>query len=801
MSAVEDDRNFMLEAALAAYDAGLCVVRAHDDGSKAPVGTWKQWQTTRPPRAQVARWFADGHPGMGIICGAVSGNLEMLELEGVAVREGIWDRLQQRCDEAGLGPVLDRIVYGYSETTPSAGIHMVYRSDEIDGNLKLARRDKVTTLIETRGEGGFVVVAPSHGPVHPTGQAWELENGSFASIAAITPDERRLLHAICREFDEVTPEDETKPLPDAIEANITIAPITVGGHEGWMQAVIDELDRKSWRDVLEPYGWTYCMTAKNVDYWRRPDKSEGGFSATTNAKGTDRLIVFSSNTPFSEYTGRGLAPSYDRLDVIATYSHGGDRVAAARALAGPGFAPRNIAAGVQFAAGGARNMAPDSGQPDAVDPVVLPEEFWQSRAIFGHIRTAARARLISPDALFGAVLARVALLTDHRFVLPATVGRFGTLDLLLGLSGGSGAGKGSTLDTAADVLPAQSARDDYRTKTAPIGSGEGMVHAYFEPIAETIDGKRKTVYRRRWEGILFRIDEGQALGALAQRSGQTTMTTIRSAWSGEMLGGSYASADKKVSLEAGTYRFVGVMAIQPALARDILADHIGGTPQRFIWLSMMDPDVPDVAPAWPGPINWSPPVWSSADASPVMHGRMATVIVLADEIVAELHAERRHKLRNGGTSDDHAALRRLKVATLLAILDERLNVTIDDWHLAGLVAETSKAAIEQMRHAIEAEEERVVQRDVSMAGRRAQAAELARASVANETDRVARTIGRHVHKHHAETGKPCHRRCISKAVRSDLRHVALAGIARAIAVGWLLEDDDEGFTPGDSRPA
>jgi hypothetical protein len=180
---------------------------------------------------------------------------------------------------------------------------------------------------------------------------------------------------------------------------------------------------------------------------------------------------------------------------------------------------------------------------------------------------------------------------------------------------------------------------------------------------------------------------------------------------------------------------------------------------------------------------------------------MSTVIAVDDVVTGILRAERRDKLRTGGTDDDHAALRRLKLSALLAILDERLNVTTDDWRLAGMVADTSTAAVEGMRRAIDGEAERVALLDAAQAGRRARAAEHARAQVANETDRVARTIARHVHKHHAECSKACVRRCVTQAVRSDLRGVMPDGIARAVALGWVVEDENDGLEPGESRPA
>jgi len=60
------DQPNTLHAALAAYDAGLCVVRAATDGTKKPLGKWKEYQSERPTRDEVAAWFANGHAGMGV---------------------------------------------------------------------------------------------------------------------------------------------------------------------------------------------------------------------------------------------------------------------------------------------------------------------------------------------------------------------------------------------------------------------------------------------------------------------------------------------------------------------------------------------------------------------------------------------------------------------------------------------------------------------------------------------------------------------------------------------------------------
>lgn len=83
----------------------------------------------------------------------------------------------------------------------------------------------------------------------------------------------------------------------------------------------------SWREILEPHGWTFAGSRGEVSYWRKPSKRSPGISATTNVMGTDRLHVFSTHAPPFE-----ADTSYSKFGVFAALEHGGDFVAAARAL-------------------------------------------------------------------------------------------------------------------------------------------------------------------------------------------------------------------------------------------------------------------------------------------------------------------------------------------------------------------------------------------------------------------------------------------------------------------------------------
>jgi putative DNA primase/helicase len=49
---------------------------------------WDKYKQERPDHEQIASWFQDGsRTGLGLVCGEVSGHLEMFEFEGRAVAD------------------------------------------------------------------------------------------------------------------------------------------------------------------------------------------------------------------------------------------------------------------------------------------------------------------------------------------------------------------------------------------------------------------------------------------------------------------------------------------------------------------------------------------------------------------------------------------------------------------------------------------------------------------------------------------------------------------------------------------
>ncbi|MHC6592408.1 phage/plasmid primase, P4 family [Arthrobacter sp. C152] len=316
-----------LDAALEFEAAGLSVVPVMTDGTKRPSGQWKEYQTIRASRTKLAEWFGTGNLGVGIITGTISGNIEMAEVEGRGA-----DRLPeiaQLAADSGMGDLWARLCSGWLEQSPSGGWHWFYKIDypegyKFPGNTKLAKAANKETLAETRSQGGFVVVAPSAGPVHPTGKGWVRVAGGPATIPTITPDEREAFHSLLATLNEYTPETTQQAFNVTTERD-PLEGITPG----------DDYENKTdWADILT--GWTLVYAHGRTRYWRRPGKNLGLSATTGNAEDRDRLYVFTSSTEFEQET------PYTKFGAYAVLHHGGDHAAAASALrkAGHGAEPK-----------------------------------------------------------------------------------------------------------------------------------------------------------------------------------------------------------------------------------------------------------------------------------------------------------------------------------------------------------------------------------------------------------------------------------------------------------------------------
>ena len=298
----------LLTIAEQALDNGISIVPPRNDGTKAPLGRWQTYQEQWPTLDEITQWYTDASiTGIGVVCGQVSGNLECIDFD----RKDAYEEFINQAQLAGLSELVNRIEAGYLESTPK-GMHWLWRCSEISHNLKLANNEQDETLIEIRGEGGYVIIAPTSGTVHPSGKPYTLLQGSITTIPAITPEERQLLLDLAKSLDKNArradlrgSEDQSRP----------------GDHYN---------AESTWSDVLLPAGWQEMYTRDGVTYWQRPGKTVG-ISGTTNYADTDLFYVFTSSTEFDPNT------AYSKFGAYTVLEHDGDHSRAAAALRARGF--------------------------------------------------------------------------------------------------------------------------------------------------------------------------------------------------------------------------------------------------------------------------------------------------------------------------------------------------------------------------------------------------------------------------------------------------------------------------------
>jgi len=268
-------------------DAGLACLPTKAD--KSPnYKSWKEGVTDLKAYASS--------PGIGIVCGKLSAGLECLDFD---------NHFGDAKETMGAFMQMDgvREIYGRHplviESTMSGGYHLLYRCDVVGGNQKLARKPKQgqngkwipDVIIETRGEGGYFVAAPSPG--------YKLIRGSIINIPLIDPIEREILISAARSFNtwhEIIPSvEESRDRPGDLFNNKVEA--------------LDEM-----KSSLSAAGWKELREGM----WRRPGKSDG-ISATLGRVAPGVFFNFSSNGhPFDQ------EKAYTAFQVITLLDYGGD---------------------------------------------------------------------------------------------------------------------------------------------------------------------------------------------------------------------------------------------------------------------------------------------------------------------------------------------------------------------------------------------------------------------------------------------------------------------------------------------
>jgi len=419
----------IIDAAHQYLQAGLAALPARK-AEKCPTVTWKRYQQQRPTAAEAEQWFTldSTADAVCVVCGTSSRHVEMIDFDAAGEAFEPWlsaipDALRNRL-------VIER--------TPSGGFHIVYRCAEpVGGNMKIAQRFAATpsnepvvmfgktikpirhgdgwgvvvTLIETRGEGGLFLCAPTPG--------YEMMFGSLDDLPILTEAERETLLQAAWNLNQYWP-----PVLGPAEPKRGAVPIDVGGvRPGDAYNRLGDV-----RGLLVRHGWTRVREQGDNEQWRRPGK-ERGISATLRLiDGVLLFYVFSSSAPPFE-PGRAYAP----FAVCALLDHGGDFRRAAVELAGQGFgaapeddgfdplemlvqgrkvgAPREVAV---VAAIEPTEYTPPPTPP--TDPGLAPVELLRVPGFVSQVVdfSLATAPYPNPAMAFAGALALLALLTGRK---------------------------------------------------------------------------------------------------------------------------------------------------------------------------------------------------------------------------------------------------------------------------------------------------------------------------------------------------------------------------------------------------
>lgn len=254
--------------------------------------------------------------GIAVIAGKRSGNLECIDIDSKYDIDG-------NLYETIIDAIVDYSAELFSKlvivSTPSGGYHLIYRTDTVKRNMKLAMRYQTESevnaireanqaagksvevkpsqlvLIETRGEGGYFLTWPSDG--------YKFIKGGFAEISDISPKEHKTLLEICRSFDQV------KPKEDPIKVNLEQKKLP--NYEPPKNVVTRrKYIKKPWDDYNERgdiiafllnEGWSVVRNIPSTDdgrivtYLKRPGVTDKDVSATFNHV-PGRVYCFTSST-------------------------------------------------------------------------------------------------------------------------------------------------------------------------------------------------------------------------------------------------------------------------------------------------------------------------------------------------------------------------------------------------------------------------------------------------------------------------------------------------------------------------
>lgn len=286
---------------------GLSVIPIKMPG-KQPTVKWEEFKTRIATPGELTF-----NGSMALICGHVSGNVECLDID-TKHDKSLSDRLKEVFGEEFFKEIFNSVLV---QKTVSGGYHFVYRCSEIGRNQKLARNAAGEVILETRSEGGYIVIAPTEG--------YKVMRGSFMDIPEITPALRQKLFDYARTLNEHFVEvEQPKPKKDAVD---TMAGEKPGEHYNRETDAIP--------NILRKHGWTLIKENKDQIFFKRPGDSDSKWSGSFKPS-LNTFYVYTSSIPQLQQE-----KAYKPFSLLTMLEYNGDWHSAASDLYHQGYGARH----------------------------------------------------------------------------------------------------------------------------------------------------------------------------------------------------------------------------------------------------------------------------------------------------------------------------------------------------------------------------------------------------------------------------------------------------------------------------
>lgn len=231
-----------------------------------------------------------------------------------------------------------------------------------------------------------------------------------------------------------------------------------------------------------------------------------------------------------------------------------------------------------------------AAQPDARE---VADEIWTMSEVMGLIKRFATDHGVGPFGMLGIGIIRALLTVPAYVCLPDTVGTPAPPNLHLAIVAKSGAGKGMTEKLGRRLYPFAASVEEDIFQGSP-GSGEGVAKMFGS--LQPVDGQKGFEVVYGYSRVLLSAPEVDSLKAMFGRDSSTLSETLRKAGTGEALGYGYANKSKNIPVGDDRYRLCMQVGVQPLRADALFSEAGGGLPQRFIWVTVNDPDAVDTDP-------------------------------------------------------------------------------------------------------------------------------------------------------------------------------------------------------------